>query len=238
MAHRQFDTVSRYRSVLVVVGVLLIGVVSIGMVAANGATGDDGVIHACVNPVNGQVQIVDADEDCQGNRVPIDWNREGPVGPRGETGPIGPQGVMGPVGPQGETGPVGPQGETGPMGPQGPQGDIGPMGPQGPQGVAGPVGPQGDPGPTGPAGTAGISGYAIYSENFTVDFSTNERFFHSAYCYGGKSLIGGGGDGGFVSVIASYPDVANNRWRVVYENQLGRPVESEVTTYAICAKVE
>lgn len=71
-----------------------------------------------------------------------------------------------------------------------------------------------------------------------MDFSPGEVFSHSATCYGGKSVIGGGGNGRFADVIASYPDAANNRWRVVYENELGRNVESEVTSYAICAYVE
>jgi len=142
-------------------------------------------IHACATANNGQLRIVEGEDDCNPSEYYLTWNTTGPqgdVGPQGEVGPMGlpgpmgptgaqgPQGLtgpMGPPGPQGEVGPQGAQGLTGPMGPPGPQGNIGspgaqgptgPMGPPGSQGEVGPRGAQGPPGPQGNPGTAGEAG--------------------------------------------------------------------------------
>ncbi len=121
-------------------------------------------IHACAKAANGQIRIVEAEDDCLPSEYLLTWNVAGPQGeqglpgPQGDAGPMGlpgvmgatgsqgpqgPVGAMGPAGPQGDVGPQGAQGLTGPMGPSGPQGDVGPQGAQGP---TGPVGPQGEPG--------------------------------------------------------------------------------------------
>jgi Collagen triple helix repeat (20 copies) len=51
----------------------------------------------------------------------LNWNQQGPQGPKGDTGPQGPQGPQGDPGP---TGPPGPQGDTGPQGPAGTAGNT------------------------------------------------------------------------------------------------------------------
>jgi hypothetical protein len=95
----------------------------------NGATffgtGNTTVIRGCVDDKTGMLRVVDRGEKCRRHEHLIDWNREGPMGPRG------PRGQMGPGGPRGEAGPAGIPGL------------------EGPPGLQGPVGPQGEPGTPG-----------------------------------------------------------------------------------------
>jgi hypothetical protein len=144
-------TVRRAPVLAFVLGALTIGAIFAGQAgwAALGAHAADEQVFACLKSQNGQVRIVDADENCLPSEQALSWSIEGP---KGDTGPQGPQGIQGPQGPQG---PQVTQGETGATGPQGPQGDTGETGPTGP---AGPAGPQGQPGPTGPAGPQGPPG--------------------------------------------------------------------------------
>ncbi len=135
-----------------VLGALTIGAIFAGQAgwAALGSHAADEQVFACVKSQNGQVRIVDADENCNPSEQALSWSIEGP---KGDTGPQGPQGVPGP---QGVQGPQGAQGETGATGPQGPKGDTGatgPAGPDGPQGQQGATGPTGPQGPQGPPGT-------------------------------------------------------------------------------------
>lgn len=122
--------------------------------------------------------------------IPVTFEADSLVGPRGPTGPAGlagPQGLTGPTGPAGiaiagstgATGPVGPMGQQGLTGPAGIAGDVvrGPMGatgdagPRGEQGtigqagaqgdsVTGAIGPMGAAGPQGPQGATGAAGAA------------------------------------------------------------------------------
>jgi hypothetical protein len=73
----------------------------------------EGVIHTCVVPSSGEFKVVDADERCLKNEVPLDWNAQGIQGEQGPVGATGPEGPQGPEGPTGATGPTGPQGPPG-----------------------------------------------------------------------------------------------------------------------------
>jgi hypothetical protein len=126
------------------------------------------VLHACLNPGNGNARIVGALEECHNNETRVQWNVSGPTGPQGPAGPTGATGETGAVGPQGPAGPAGAQGETGPQGP------IGATGPQGPIGETGPQGPTGE---TGPQGAQGASGFVnVLSYDAAVGVTLTNAF--------------------------------------------------------------
>ena len=77
------------RSLLGVAAILLVlsaGVVTATQLSAHLAPVVAGVIHSCVNNASGEINIVDANENCKGNRSPLDWNDVGPEGPAGADG--------------------------------------------------------------------------------------------------------------------------------------------------------
>jgi hypothetical protein len=62
--------------------------------AALGAIPDaSGTIHGCLAR-NGTLRVIDTDAagSCTRSELALNWNVQGPVGPRGEQGPAGPQG--------------------------------------------------------------------------------------------------------------------------------------------------
>lgn len=68
---------------------------------------DNGVIHGCLQPNNGNItRVVDAEagQTCASNETPLNWSQTGPQGPAGEAGSTGPQGETGPAGAQGPAG--------------------------------------------------------------------------------------------------------------------------------------
>ena len=129
----------RYVTAAAAIGLALASSVAL----AGGDTNEDTVILACAKNNNGQLRIVDDQDDCKNSEYPVSWNAEGPAGP------IGPQGQPGPPGPQGETGEPGVKGETGDQGIQGERGTPGPQGEPGEQGIQGVPGPKGDDGVDG-----------------------------------------------------------------------------------------
>lgn len=117
----------------------MIVLVSFGaVVAAQAAIPDKyGVIHACYNPKDGVLRVIDRDqgENCkEGAEASLSFNQVGVAGP---PGPAGVQGVPGSPGPMGLTGTQGPAGATGAVGQTGAQGVPGPVGPPGPPGASG-----------------------------------------------------------------------------------------------------
>jgi len=117
---------------VVAIVALVMGFVGAGLATlASAHGGDTNLIHACLNPGNGTIYVVGANQSCSQNQTPLDWNIQGPQGLPGPQGPAGPQG---PVGATGPIGPVGLQGPTGSQGPQGAQGAQGPVGPAAPGG--------------------------------------------------------------------------------------------------------
>jgi uncharacterized protein YjbI with pentapeptide repeats len=82
-----------------------IGASAGSVVSAHG--GDASRIHACLNPGNGTIYVVEAGQACGSNQTALDWNIQGPQGPQGIEGPQGPQGIQGPQGPAGPQGPLG-----------------------------------------------------------------------------------------------------------------------------------
>lgn len=108
-------------------GALIAGL-AFGLIAADAATAETGVINACVQQASGIVRIVGAGEECGKNWSPLSWNVQGLTGPAGATGPTGPSGATGLSGAIGATGPAGPSGATGPAGVTGPAGATGPAG--------------------------------------------------------------------------------------------------------------
>lgn len=82
-----------------VAGALLLA----GIGIANASIPDtNGVIHACIQPSNGNLtKIIDTDQgqSCSGGEQALNWNQTGPQGPAGATGATGPQGPAGTVGP-------------------------------------------------------------------------------------------------------------------------------------------
>ena len=68
-------------------------------------SGERQVIKGCVNKRTGVLRLLPEGGRCSKHERPIEWNREGRLGP---PGPAGPQGVPGLTGPQGPRGPEGP----------------------------------------------------------------------------------------------------------------------------------
>jgi hypothetical protein len=73
----------------------------------------NGVIHSCYRHSNGALRIVGATTPCRRGERVLNFNGQGPIGPRGLIGPIGPTGKTGP------TGAIGKTGSTGKIGPAG-----------------------------------------------------------------------------------------------------------------------
>lgn len=69
-----------FLAVLVVLGSLLLGQLSVNIFAHGG---DDAQIHSCVKSDSGNVRIVGADEACKENEEALDWNIQGEQGPSG-----------------------------------------------------------------------------------------------------------------------------------------------------------
>lgn len=76
------------KSFALIVAVFFVGLF-IGQIVteAFAHSGDDNLIHACVNNSSGTIKIVDPNTTCNNNWSPLDWNQQGL---RGETGPSGP----------------------------------------------------------------------------------------------------------------------------------------------------
>ena len=72
-----------------VLGLLL---ASAGPAWAHG--GDPGLIHGCVQKMNGRVRIVAPSAACHPGESAVDWNRTGPQGPAGPPGPAGGAGLQ------------------------------------------------------------------------------------------------------------------------------------------------
>jgi hypothetical protein len=83
------------------------------------------IVHACVNPGNGNIRVVAANERCKSNERALQWNAAGAPGPAGPAGPTGSPGVKGD---KGEPGDDGAQGLPGIIGPEGPPGAPAPAG--------------------------------------------------------------------------------------------------------------
>ena len=189
-ARRFLDRVRRldYRSVIIVVGVLLVAVVLLFLyfssrgheteakvadrradVATDQAS--DGVAIAkdltaaeiCQDQTKvtelGVKELCEAAEELKAKAT------EHPIpGAKGEPGETGATGATGPAGADGAQGPPGPQGSTGPRGPPGPAGVDGAEGADGADGEAGAPGSDGvpgaagSPGPEGPQGPQGETG--------------------------------------------------------------------------------
>lgn len=83
----------RHRGVIASVAILACAalIVPIALKAASSSN----VLHACVNPGNGNMRLVSSDTDCHANETFVEWNIEGPQGPPGPQGPQGPQGPPG-----------------------------------------------------------------------------------------------------------------------------------------------
>lgn len=105
---------------------LVVAVLVLGAPAARAQDADvqadhaGGKIRACVNKGNGNVRIVDRDDDCRRNERFVTWNRRGPQGPMG---PAGAPGAPGAKGDKGDPGQPGEKGEKGDKGDKGEPGD-------------------------------------------------------------------------------------------------------------------
>lgn len=113
-----------------------------------------GVIHGCYQKEQGQLRVIDTDQNyrhssrpgrdpwdgqtCRPSEISLNWSQ---TGPQGATGPQGPAGPRGDTGAQGPAGPQGPAGDTGATGATGPQGATGATGSTGATGATGPTGP-------------------------------------------------------------------------------------------------
>jgi collagen triple helix repeat protein len=91
-------------------------------------------------------------------------------------------------------------------GPTGPQGPPGPMGPQGIQGSQGPLGPTGV---QGPSGQPGLSGFQFSSKS--CNLPPGEQIDCSAFCAGGRSVIGGGFNASSAPA-STHIDILINQW--------------------------
>ena len=209
--------------ILVPLFVVLIGSATLAFAHGNGV--NLGIIHACVNSANGNIEIVAADATCNNNQYALDWNAQGPQGEQGPMGPQGPQGEQGLAGPQGL------QGEQGPAGPQGPQGEQGLAGPKGPQGEQGPAGPQG---PQGEQGNPGV--IRFYTKSVSHDLAPNTTQHVSFACDLGDMSTGGGYFAPFNSanVFRNHPG-GDGGWLISIYN--GGVMTITYTAYVRCADV-
>src|SRR5688500_17669248 len=90
---------------IVAVVALMMGCLGAGAGSLASAHGGDTTrIHACLNPGNGTIYIVEAGQACGTNQTALDWNIQGPTGLTGATGATGPAGPQGPQGPAGAGG--------------------------------------------------------------------------------------------------------------------------------------
>lgn len=189
----------------------------VGGTAVVGAQSAGGVIHACVHPNSGRIQIVGLTTTCDRNERPLDWNIQGPQGP------AGPQGTKGDAGPQGGPGPKGDKGDPGPPGGPGQQG---PQGPKGDQGIP------------------GVTGLEIVTAVGPLRSSEPAKTA-TATCPTGKKVISGGGSVTAVvpgsesnvnvtGLSASYPTDATS-WTVRAGTYVG--YDWQLTAYAVCASV-
>lgn len=84
-------------SITFFVGILLLGLLASWAVRAAyaGIPDSGGVIHACYDPGNGALRVIDSEagEMCRPKEMALSWNRTGPQGPEG---PEGPRGARGP----------------------------------------------------------------------------------------------------------------------------------------------
>jgi hypothetical protein len=101
---------NRLKNVLLMLCALGMGFMGASIATLVSASGE-ARIYACINPGNGTIYRVAANQACGQSQERLDWNIEGP---QGSVGPQGAQGLQGPVGP---TGPQGQQGAQGPAGP-------------------------------------------------------------------------------------------------------------------------
>jgi hypothetical protein len=85
---------------IIPVGVLVIAAFIVGIAYANG---NDGKIHACVNPA-GHIRIVQLTDECKEQEILLEWNKEGLQGPPGPPGNDGQDGEPGPPGIDGVSG--------------------------------------------------------------------------------------------------------------------------------------
>jgi len=65
------------RTVVLVVGALVMGSVAATQIGAHSEGPSPGVVHACVDK-GGDVKIVGESEDCKGTRTALDWQTAGP----------------------------------------------------------------------------------------------------------------------------------------------------------------
>ena len=76
--------------------------------ASSSTVVSSGIIHGCVSRrvSNGTrlLMMRDASRSCPRATTDLDWNQQGPTGPKGATGPAGPTGATGPQGPAGISG--------------------------------------------------------------------------------------------------------------------------------------
>jgi hypothetical protein len=110
-----------------------IGLVTPGILPAQGQPATPAVFRACVVPLSGTVYVIAASGGpnacAKASHIEITWNQAGAKGDKGDKGDAGPTGERGPQGDAGAAGPAGPAGATGSQGPTGPQGAQGPPGP-------------------------------------------------------------------------------------------------------------
>ena len=139
--------------------------------------------YMCVNPSNGNLRVVDGQNDCKKNEISIPLNIF--KGAKGDTGPAGPQGPKGVKGDKGDPGAPGQQGTAG----QSVTSEVIALGdtrcPDGVGGIQytdstglrvvcngrqGEKGEKGDTGPQGPPGSSGGGSEIFYTKNTVPGF--------------------------------------------------------------------
>ena len=152
--------------------------------------------------------------------------------PRGARGPRGEPGMPGP---QGERGGPGPQGERGFPGLQGPRGEQGPKGDAGEPGSPGERGPQGERG--GLSSVTRVSATVLFPGGNEAD-DTREV---TATCPSATTLVGGGFEQSFGTLVIEESAARGNAW-VVVATYPGRtydpgvnPIHDSATSVALCA---
>jgi hypothetical protein len=204
--HKEQPMKSRKMS-LAIIASLLCGMFGGALATAYAST--NGIIHACVK--DGNLRILSANQTCKSKETALDWNIQGPQGPKGDKGNPGPQGL---------------KGDKGDTGPQGTPGAPGAKGDTGPQGL------QGDKGDTGPQGQPGLSEYETIP--VTQAISGAGGWVFDAACPAGKTALSGGYTlPGGSSVSESHPrDGDPQVWRLAFTV----PGATTIKLYLQCAR--
>jgi hypothetical protein len=91
--YKEVNKMNRLKNVALLLAALGMGILGSSLTVM--VMADETTINACINPGNGTIYRVAANQACGPNQERLVWNITGPVGPTGPQGPQGPAGLGG-----------------------------------------------------------------------------------------------------------------------------------------------